>query len=200
MNNNIIKRCLPALLAITFCTTQALAGKAKKEVYIPMDYSTCGYHASELAIPDVQNAVYVASADGDSYGILQRAIDYVSKLKPDAYGRRGAILLGEGTFYIGQPLRVKASGVVLRGSGRGKTTIVKRGVDRGALIYIEGGMSMTGGDTIALSGDKVKAGAVTLTLAEAGGLKAGDRVRIIRPSTKEWIESLACHDFGGGLD
>ena len=70
MNNNIIKRCLPALLAITFCTTQALAGKAKKEVYIPMDYSTCGYHASELAIPDVQNAVYVASADGDSYGIL----------------------------------------------------------------------------------------------------------------------------------
>ena len=148
----------------------------------------------------MKNAVYVTPADGDSHDALQRAIDYVSSLKADANGHRGAVLLGEGTFYIDEALRVKASGVVLRGSGKGKTTIVKRGVSRGALLYIEGRTAMTGGDTIALNGDKVAAGATTLTLKQAAGLKAGDRIRIIRPSTREWIESLGCYDYGGGLD
>lgn len=47
-------RCLALLLIAGLCTAQAMAGKAKKEVYIPMDYSTCGYHASEKPIPDVK--------------------------------------------------------------------------------------------------------------------------------------------------
>ena len=200
MNKSFTHRCLLALTVLGLCTAQAYAGKPKKEVYIPMDYSTCGYHASEQPIPDVPNAVYVECADGDSHDALQRAISYVSSLKPDAHGSRGAVLLGEGTFYIDSPLRVSASGVVIRGSGRGKTTIVKRGSDRGALLYIEGGMSMTGGDTIAVAGGKTPAGATTLTLAEADRLRQGDRIRIVRPSTREWIESLGCYDFGGGLD
>lgn len=191
-------------LAVTTLTAlgsvlPAEAGK-QKEVYIPMDYSTCGYHASEQGIPDVRNSVYVECTDGDSHAVLQRAIDYVSSLKPDKNGSRGAVLLGEGTFYIHSPLRITASGVVLRGSGRGKTTIVKRGVDRGALLYIEGGLRMNGGDTITIAGEKTFAGATTLTLGSAKGLQEGDRIRIIRPSTREWIESLNCYDFGGGLD
>lgn len=165
-----------------------------------MDYSTCGYRASEQTIPDVSNAVYVTPTDGDSHAALQRAIDYVSSLKPDKSGHRGAVLLGAGTFYIDKPLRIETSGVVLRGSGRDKTTIVKRGVSRGALLYIEGCTAMTGGDTIALSGEKVKAGSTTLTVKAAGKLKNGDRIRIIRPSTKEWINHLGCYDYGGGLD
>ena len=200
MNKTFTQRCLAAALALGICAAYATAGKPKKELYVPMDYSTCGYHASERAIPDVKNAVYVTPADGDSHDALQRAIDYVSSLKADENGHRGAVLLGEGTFYIDEALRVKASGVVLRGSGKGKTTIVKRGVSRGALLYIEGRTAMTGGDTIALNGDKVAAGATTLTLKHAAGLKAGDRIRIIRPSTREWIESLGCYDYGGGLD
>ena len=200
MNKSLKKRCLAALLALGVCAAPAAAGKPKKELYIPMDYSTCGYHASERNIPDVDNAVYVECAEGDMHDALQRAIDYVSTLKPDENGHRGAVLLGEGTFYIDQPLRVKASGIVLRGSGRNKTAVVKRGVSRGALLYIEGRTAMTGGDTIRLSGDKVKAGATTIATADAGELKPGDRIRIIRPSTKEWIASLGCHDYGGGLD
>lgn len=193
-------RCLVALMMLGISIANATAGKKEKQVYVPMDYSTCGYHASEAPIPDVRNAVYVECADGDMHDVLQRAINYVSTLKPDKEGRRGAVLLGPGTFHVDSPLRVSASGVVLRGSGRGKTTIVKRGVDRGALIYIEGGMLMTGGDTIAVSSGKTPAGATTLTLASAKGLQSGDRIRIIRPSTREWIESLNCYDFGGGLD
>lgn len=193
-------RCLALLLIAGLCTAQAMAGKAKKEVYIPMDYSTCGYHASEKPIPDVKNAVYVSNNGADCYERLQRAINYVASLKPDKNGHRGAVLLGEGTYNISKPLRISASGVVIRGAGRGKTTIIKHGYDRGALLYIEGGMSMTGGDTIAVAGQKTMAGATMLTLKDASKLKKGKRIRIIRPSTKEWIESLNCYDFGGGLD
>lgn len=200
MKNKFASRCLLLLLLAGMYTAQAMAGKAKKEVYIPMDYSTCGYHASEKAIPDVKNAVFVNSTEGDCYETLQRAINYVSSLKPDKNGHRGAVLLGEGTFNISKALRISTSGVVIRGAGRGKTTIKKLGYDRGALLYIEGGMNMNGGDTIAVAGDKTAAGATTLTLASAPDLKKGSRIRIVRPSTKEWIESLNCYDFGGGLD
>ena len=200
MNKLLTKCCLATLLLAGLgIATTAKAGK-EKQVYIPMDYSTCGYHASETAIPDVANAVYVECGDGDMHDILQKAIDYVSSLKPDKNGRRGAVLLGAGTFNIDKPLRICASGVVLRGSGQDKTTIIKRGIDRGALLYIEGDMNMDGGDTIAVNGAKVPAGTTTLTLATMKGLQSGDRIRIIRPSTREWIESLSCHDFGGGLD
>lgn len=200
MNKLLTKCCLATLLLAGLgVATTAKAGK-EKQVYIPMDYSTCGYHASETAIPDVANAVYVECSDGDMHDILQKAIDYVSSLKPDKNGRRGAVLLGAGTFNIDKPLRISESGVVLRGSGQDKTTIVKRGIDRGALLYIEGDMSMSGGDTIAIDGTKTPAGATTLTIASAKGLKAGDRIRIVRPSTREWIESLGCYDFGGDLD
>lgn len=200
MNKLLTKCCLATLLLAGLgVATTAKAGK-EKQVYIPMDYSTCGYHASETAIPDVANAVYVECSDGDMHDILQKAIDYVSSLKPDKNGRRGAVLLGAGTFNIDKPLRISESGVVLRGSGQDKTTIIKRGIDRGALLYIEGDMSMSGGDTIAIDGTKTPAGTTTLTLATTKGLQSGDRIRIIRPSTREWIESLGCHDFGGGLD
>lgn len=193
-------RCLALLLIVGLCTAQAMAGKAKKEVYIPMDYSTCGYHASEKPIPDVKNAVYVSNNGADCYERLQRAINYVASLKPDKNGHRGAVLLGEGTYNISKPLRINTSGVVIRGAGRGKTIIIKHGYDRGALLYIEGGMRMTGGDTIAVAGQKTMAGATMLTLKDASKLKKGERIRIVRPSTKEWIESLNCYDFGGGLD
>lgn len=193
-------RCLAAVLMLVMCAVYAAAGNKEKQVYVPMDYSTCGYRASETAIPDVNNAVYVECGEGDMYEVLQRAVDYVSSLKPDGNGHRGAVLLGEGTFSISSPLRITASGVVLRGQGRGKTTVIKRGVSRGALLYIEGGMRMTGGDTIAVSAEKTLAGATTLELESAKGLQSGDRIRIVRPSTREWIESLNCYDFGGGLD
>lgn len=200
MNKLLTKCCLATLLLAGLgVVTTAKAGK-EKQVYIPMDYSTCGYHASETAIPDVANAVYVECGDGDMHDILQKAIDYVSSLKPDKNGRRGAVLLGAGTFNIDKPLRICASGVVMRGSGQDKTTIIKRGIDRGALLYIEGEMSISGGDTIAIDGTKTPAGATTLTIASAKGLKTGDRIRIVRPSTREWIESLGCYDFGGDLD
>ncbi len=198
MNKQYISRQLAACVAL-FVALAAFGGNAK-EVYIPMDYSACGYHASEKPIPNVANAVYVPAVEGDNYERLQRAIDYVSALKPDVFGHRGAVLLGEGVYHIDQPLRIATGGVVIRGAGREQTVIVKRGVDRGAQIYIKGTRTMTGGDTIAVTDKLVRAAATSVVLESVKGLAVGDRLRLVRPSTKEWIASLGCDDFGGGLD
>lgn len=187
----------------TFAATlsmAAIAGKPQKQVFIPMDYSTCGYHASEKEIPNVKNVVTVTSTDGDASIRLQKAIDYVASLKIDKNGHRGTILIGEGTFHLNSPLRITTSGIVLRGMGKERTILVKEGYDRGAIIYIEGKNSWTKGDTINVTDTKIKAGNTQITLNNTTNLKVGDRVQILRPSTKEWINALKCNDYGGGLD
>lgn len=174
------------------------AGKKPKEVYIPMDYSTCGYHASEREIPNVRNVVFVGNTAGDCSERIQKAIDYVASLKAGKDGFRGAILLGEGTFHIDRPLRISTNGIVIRGKDKDKTVIVKRGADRGALLYIEGKKDFVKGDTVRIS-RHTKAGSTELMLD--GSLKnTSGRIMIVRPCTKEWVESLGMNGFGGGLD
>ena len=199
MNNTTRRFFVFLISALTVFNVSFAAGKPKKEVYIPMDYSTCGYHASETIIPNVKNVITVNAESGDSYASLQRAINYVASLKADKNGHRGAILLGKGIFRIRQPLRISTSGIVLRGMGRNKTTILKTGVERGALIYIEGGYELSGKDTLQVAENKIVAGSTSLTLAQAGNIQSGDRILIVRPSTIEWMKSLNCDDFGGGL-
>ncbi len=199
MKTILTGRPLAVLLFSVFLCLNVLAAE-KQQPYIPMDYSTCGYHASEIAIPDVDNVIYVSVRNGDCHDVLQQAIDYVSSLEPDSLGHRGAVLLGEGVYYISEALHINSSGVVIRGSGRNKTTLLKRGVDRGAMIYIEGSKRMTGDDTIAVADTKVAAGSVLLRLETTEGLNVGDRIRIVRPSTEDWIFQLGCNDYGGGLD
>ena len=221
MKSDVVRHIITlTILSAAWCLSTVLqaAPKPKKEVYVPMDYSTCGYHASEQPIPDVGTAVAVKWQAGDCSVLIQQAIDHVASLKADAHGHRGAVLLGEGVFAISKPLRISASGIVLRGQGPHKTTLLKQGVDRGAMIYVspspnpspigrgEQKASPTGGG---LEGAKslpyrgrlegAAAGSVTLTLID-GNVKAGERILIVRPCTKEWIEHLKMSDFGGGLD
>lgn len=185
-------------LTISLLILAALSYAApKKEVYIPMDFSTCGYHASEQAIPNVP-AVYTIPASNPEY--IQQAIDKLSSQKLNKQGFRGAILLQAGEYHITSPLRISVSGIIIRGAGKSATKIVKEGVDRGAAIYIEGGKSVLSKDTLFVADKKVKAGSTTLSLSSTANLKVGDRIAISRPSTKEWIQSIKMNDFGGGLD
>ena len=164
---------------------------------VPMDYSYCGYHRSEQPIPSAKVVTYVQPSGQDDVQTLQTAIDWVCSQKPDKEtGLRGAILLGEGTFTISEPLRIRTSGVILRGCGRDKTIIRKTGYDRGALIYIEGTHDTVTKDTFEVS--DVKAGAITLPIASNTQLSANSRIIIHRPSTAAWIASLDCLSFGGG--
>ena len=165
---------------------------------VPMDYSYCGYHHSEQPIPSVKVAAYVQPTGQDDAALIQKAIDWVSQQKPDKKtGFRGAILLAEGTYDISEPLRIRTSGVVLRGAGRDKTILRKTGYDRGALLYIEGTHDIIEKQTFDIA--DVNPGIRALTVQGAfATLKQGQRLAICRPSTQEWIDALDCASFGGG--
>ena len=204
------------LVFLMLCGNATAQKKPKKELYVPMDYSTCGYHASERLIPHVPTAIRLTWQKGDCTELIQHAIDQVSAMKADADGHRGSVVLGEGEWHISQPLRITTSGIVLRGMGRNSTTLVGDGVERGAIIYIEGSHHrpdaqpgnkknipkvLAPRDTFWLGSDKVQAGSTKLTLAQATDLlHPGDRISIVRPCTRAWIEHLNMYDFGGGLD
>ena len=103
-----------------------------------LDFSYCGYRNSDVDIPNLPVVVSVSPAEGDNSPAIQRAINYVSSLKPNADGFRGAVLLEKGTYSLDTPLRIRTSGVVLRGEDKAGTILVKRGFDRGAAVYVEG--------------------------------------------------------------
>ena len=133
---------------------------------LPMDYSYCGYHCSEQPIPSVKAATYVTPSGQDDAATIQAAIDWVSQQKPDKQtGFRGAVLLSEGTFTISVPLRIRTCGVVLRGSGRGKTILRKTGYDRGAAIYIEGTRDVVTKGTLDVA--DVKPGALLFSILKS---------------------------------
>ena len=164
-----------------------------------LDFSYCGYKSSEQDIPDVRNTVFVSWTAGDNTARIQRAIDYVASLVPDASGFRGAVLLDQGEFSLSESLRIAASGIVLRGVNKEKTILLKKGVNRGALIYMEGTDDLNTLDTLQVLSKYVPVNARTLEVASGTSLRKGDRVMVNRPSEKDWIASLGCDIFGGGI-
>lgn len=164
-----------------------------------LDYSSCGYRNSEQPIPDVVNAVFVPWQAGDNSARIQHAIDYVSSLTPDKSGFRGAVLLDKGVFDLEESLRIPVSGVVLRGSDKDQTILQKKGVDRGALLYIEGRNDLLVTDTLDVLTPYLPVNACTFQVTNQIQLNVGDRIQIVRPSTKEWIASIGCDIFGGGI-
>ncbi len=187
------------------CAVTVMAQKKSLTAEVPMDYSYCGYHNSEKDIPMVDVVVRLSpddilkTKDIDQSAKIQRAIDYVSSLKPNADGHRGTVLLDSGYYYLDRPLRIEASGVVLRGADRLATVLLKRGYDRGAVVYVEGKNDIRFTDTLDIASSSVPLNARSLAVTSADVLRAGDNVMIWHPSTKEWIESLGCYDFGGGI-
>lgn len=166
------------------------------------DFSTCGYAGGDRPIPDASARVVVAPILGDETARIQKAIDYVAALPPDLNGVRGAVLLLKGRHEILGGLQITNSGVVLRGHGvgNGETTLVGAGLDRRTLIRVSGKKDFT---IVTNSGwqitdDYVPVGAVSFHLSDAGSLKAGDSIRVVRPSTADWIGRLGANELGGG--
>jgi hypothetical protein len=115
----------------------------------------------------------------------------------DGRGFRGAIVLRPGRFRVAGELHLNASGVVLRGSGAGSTTIVAEGIDRRTLIEVGGSSDPDLGDTVAITGVTVPAGARVLKVASTASLSVGDRVVVRRPSTREWIGAIGMSGLPG---
>jgi len=163
------------------------------------DFSYAGYLASEKAIPTVEAKIFVPKQDGDATKRIQAAIDYVSDLKPNASGFRGAVLLDKGTFKINGTLYIKNSGVVLRGSGNAEneTIILGTGIEREAIIRVLGIDDKTYKDTLQFNTNYTPLGTQKIQLKNTSKLKISDDILIKQPITDNWIKELKMTDFGG---
>jgi hypothetical protein len=164
------------------------------------DFSYAGYMGGGVAIPDAPVRVVVPPTDGDATPRIQAAIEYVSTLPPDAQGIRGAILLPRGRYRIFDQIRIRASGIVLRGEGDGPdgTVLVAAGQDRRTLIQIAGRNDLKPEATPRkISDSYVPVGATVVHFSDVSGLKPGEDVIVRRPSTKEWIDAIGMYHFAG---
>jgi len=223
LKRNTIGLLLWALIGGVVVYTPAIAQKGKKSVKIQApvtvqkdgklvykaddngdrvpDFSYCGYMASESPIPLVPVCVVVPLKKGDATLRIQAALDYVASLPVGPDGFRGTVLLNRGTYEVDGSLKIKASGVILRGSGMeaGGTTILGAGTDRATLIEIEGKNDRKKSKEINVTDAYVPVNAFTFHVADAGDLKAGDMIVVHRPSTQNWIGALGTDHFGGDL-
>ncbi|WP_221412345.1 DUF6298 domain-containing protein [Dysgonomonas sp. 520] len=181
--------------------------KDGKLVYLPdslgnriPDFSYAGYMAGEKPIPNIETKTVVPLVNGDATTLIQAALDYVGSLKPDANGFRGTVLLQKGMYKVSGSLLIRNSGVVLRGSGVGEngTQLIATGKDRRTLIRVLGEDDRQTGDTLHISDSYVPVNSFSVTLSNHS-LKIGDKVLVVRPSTKEWIDKVGTEHFGGGI-
>ena len=210
--------CLIILAAALGDGTSALAApkpppeiefKDGKMSYVPdakgnrvLDYSTAGYMAGGVAIPDAPVKVTVPVTEGDNWARVQAAIDYVSSLPADAQGIRGAVLLEKGRYGISRSLKISASGVILRGQGQdaGGTTLVATGIDRRTLIQIAGRNDLRTGAAIPITDAYVPVNAAAVHVRNAAAFHVGDAVQVRRPSTEKWINDIGMFQFPGRPD
>lgn len=164
------------------------------------DFSYCGYQRSEHPIPYIEAKVYVHPPQGDATAVIQRAIDYVSSLPLQDNQFRGAIQLLPGIYHIEGQLLIRKSGIVLRGSGcnaSGGTVLQAKGFTKNELIRILGYDNAETSDSLKVSDKYVPVNATFIPLASADKhLKVGDKIRLIRPCTPEWLAELGTDRLG----
>lgn len=188
-----------ACVFVLWCDGAAQAQEPKSPVGI--DFSYAGYGAG-APLPWVAAVLRVAPTGGDDTELLQQALDRVAAMPLRADGFRGALLLSPGRFRVQGQLHLRASGVVLRGSGDGAqgTVIEATGRGRRSLIEVGADLLVTENGTLAMARavrDDVPAGGMRLSLDSVDGLAAGDRVVVRRPSTQAWISAMGMSGLPG---
>jgi hypothetical protein len=158
-----------------------------------MDFSSAGYRGGGVTLPDVAVRQTVAAGAGDATARIQAALDEVAQ-RPLVDGFRGAVLLARGEFACSAPLQLRATGVVLRGSGSGADgTILKLiGSAHVAVVLGAGGREAARetGARVPVGDAYVPAGAESLNVRDASGFKAGDRVLVLHPVTPAWVKFM----------
>jgi hypothetical protein len=188
-------------LAIRYDANRGLEYSADAQGNRVPDFSYAGYMRGQVPIPNVPVRVVVSPAPGDNTARIQAAIDYVSTLKLDNNGIRGAVLLEKGRYEISGGITIDQSGVVLRGRGPGVdgTLLVATGDDRRTLITVKGNDDRKFDEPVAIADQYVPVNATKLRVANASRFKPGDTIAVRRPCTADWIKALGMNDTGGGI-
>jgi polygalacturonase len=157
------------------------------------DFSFCGYHASDDALPSMNSTPFfsLAAASGDQTSRIQQAID-----KAVALGG-GVVHLGAGTFELSSQLNL-ASNTTLRGSGIGSTVLSVSSLKSGKPVILMGnGSSHNVAPTVSssITDDYVGIGSSTVTVKAADGFEAGQAVFVNRAVTAEWVRANGMADL-----
>ena len=150
------------------------------------DFSRVGYRWGDVEIPTVKVVKKLKPPkDGsDATALIQEAIDNLKK--------PGAILLTAGTYNIKGSLHIRRSGVVLRGEGQDKTVLVCCGRSQKNLLTIGVRFKRILDERrrAKVADSYVPFGALSLNVDNPWHFRAGDRVVVRRPSTKEWLHDI----------
>ena len=201
--------CLLALPCYSVESQWVQTGATGRLIYVPdaegdhiLDFSNVGYQGrgAELIPDNVPTTVTVSPISGDDTASIQAAIDQVAAMPLGADGYRGAVLLQAGTYDIDSQLEIRASGVVLRGEGRGLGGTVLQGrnplsggtnPNQRPLLRVYGNGSRSNvGSTRNMIDKVVPAGSRSFRVDSTSGFSVGDTVRVERPSTQSWIDAV----------
>jgi len=163
------------------------------------DFSRAGYQGGGVSLPTRSSIPVIEilepNAEGDDYPRIQAAIDAVAVRVQDSRGLRGAVLLRRGHYRLSKTLTIQASGVVLRGEGRGADgTVIRSEVSDRQGRILEVGSSESAVPRAALDPrrtaitmDYVPVGAMRITVKSAAGYRVGDTVSIAREPNARWV-------------
>jgi len=205
---------LPAAVAaaqddLALGVSKIYPGTDGKLTYVPdeqgntiIDFSNAGYRGGGVPIPTVPVKETIWPVVGDNQANVQAAIDKVSALPLDKNGFRGAVLLRMGYYKMATPLKIQASGVVLRGEGMGDTGTILIGTGNpragggrgggGTLVTIAGpsALALTEASKQVVSDEYVPVGSRTIRVASARDFKVGDTVIVRRIGNQDWIKAM----------
>lgn len=168
------------------------------------DYSFAGYRYGEKPLPDVPVVTTLGPTSGDQTARIQSALDAIGNRTPNANGQRGTLQLLPGRYEIYGTLRVRQSGVVLRGSGRGTnaaadTILYARGNNPHQRTVVIVGTNDSSpwdaGASTNVTDNFVAAGSLSVNVQNATLFSIGQEVIVTHPSTQAWINAIG----GGGV-
>jgi hypothetical protein len=206
----------PQLQDLAPTASRVYPGFDNKLAYIPdeqgntiIDSSHAGFGGGGVAIPTVPVRETVWPVVGDNTENIQAAIDRISSRPLDSGGFRGAVVLKAGYYRMATPVKIQASGVVLRGEGMGDTgtILIGTGTGRAAAGGAAGGGGGGNAGTLVLVGgtsgvttkndtkqtvtdDYVPVGARSFKVASAGSFRPGDTVVVRRIGNQDWINAV----------
>jgi hypothetical protein len=165
------------------------------------DYSFAGYMKGGVPLPNATVVVLLGPEPGDDHSRIQEAIDQVSAMPRGADGLRGAVLLSQGVYDVGDTLTIEASGVVLRGEGQGSNGTVLRATrpEQHDLLRIQGsgsGLGEVEASRVDITSSIVPVGARSFEVASAAGFAVGDKVGVLRTPNADWIDALQMGQWG----
>jgi autotransporter-associated beta strand protein len=162
------------------------------------DFSMVGYGAGWADLPATPPVVVTVTATtGDATSRIQTAINSVAALPIQANGFRGTVQLAPGDYEIAGQIKIAASGIVLRGSGRDLTSgsasrLIATGTSTRDVVSIgssSAGPNHAGFSKIAIADARVPVGATSFTVASTTGLSVGHTINVNWTSNQAWINA-----------